>query len=54
MIKRLVGRFHCWREGKHKRGKTLGIVHDGNRSFKVFNCPRCGRETKYPIAKAAA
>jgi predicted RNA-binding Zn-ribbon protein involved in translation (DUF1610 family) len=45
MIRRLLCKF--W-YGKHQRGRL--VSHD--QTHKTFACPRCGRTTIYPIAKA--
>ena len=41
----LLGRFLCWRKGRHMRGKRVECLDNGK--IKVFACPRCGRRTEY-------
>lgn len=41
----MIARLTCWWNG-HKRGKFLRAEDNGR--VKVFGCPRCERETRYP------
>lgn len=41
----MISRIWCWWKG-HKRGKFLRAEDNGR--VKVFGCPRCERETRYP------
>lgn len=47
-MKTLIGKLVCMLTRKHKRGKFSRF--DGTQ--KVYNCPRCGRETRYTKAPA--
>jgi hypothetical protein len=38
-----IGKIICWFKKKHLRGRFLR-AEDG---FRVYACPRCGRETRY-------
>lgn len=41
----MIARLICWWKG-HKRGKFLRAENNGR--TKIFGCPRCKRETRYP------
>lgn len=45
----LIGRLVCRWQG-HKRGKFLRAEDNGR--TKVFQCPRCTRETRYKLKEA--
>lgn len=40
----MIGRILCWWKKKHVRGK----FSHATATHKVFKCPRCRRETRYP------
>ena len=50
---RLLGKFLCLVTRKHRRGKPVKLMDDGeigiSRSLKVFACPRCGHITRYKL-----
>lgn len=41
----MFGKLRCWWKGKHLRGRFVRS-EDG---FKVYACPRGGRETRYRV-----
>lgn len=44
----LIGRLMCRLKGKHLRGKLISK----DQTHKRFACPRCGRNTTYPVKAA--
>lgn len=51
MLGKLIGRIACYFSG-HKRGKRVRAEENGQ--VKVFQCPRCGRETAYKAKQQGA
>ena len=45
----LIGRLICRAKGKHLRGRLVSK----DQTHKTFACPRCGRNTIYPVKVAA-
>ena len=48
----MIGKFLCWWNGKHLRGKRVECQDNGQ--IKVFACPRCGRRTQYRAEQKSA
>lgn len=44
----MLGKLTCWWKGKHLRGKLISK----DQTHKRFACPRCGRNTSYPVKAA--
>jgi predicted RNA-binding Zn-ribbon protein involved in translation (DUF1610 family) len=47
----IFGRIVCFFKG-HKRGKRIGFSFGHqpvSTNFRHFQCPRCGRETRYKV-----
>jgi predicted RNA-binding Zn-ribbon protein involved in translation (DUF1610 family) len=41
----MLGKLICWWKGKHVRGRMVSK----DQTHKRFECPRCGRNTTYPV-----
>lgn len=49
-MRSLIARLVCRFKG-HKRGRLLRAEDNG--TTKIFGCPRCNREKRYPQRKSA-
>lgn len=47
-MRKLIARLICRWKG-HRRGRLVSQ----DQTHKTFECPRCGRNTIYPVKKAA-
>ena len=45
---KLIGRIVCFFKG-HKRGKFIREADIDGDLYRLYNCPRCERETRYKV-----